>query len=375
MLRRIHIRNFRSLEDVEVELSPVTVLIGGIGTGKTNFLQAIRYLRDHLLFGPTKAAQLSQGRLTGIHSNDSDFSLDVFFDVANDVREYHYFATFGHAGKVLGDLLEVGGVVVFSRTSRKWDVAPPGYENLESTFSESTLTKCPGIKDVTTASIVLSQGVGYYSFPMDVLRRPETAASIAGLDDLALNILSTWQLLSQDFSPPSRAERIIRAIAQVAPVVDSIGLSAPLMATDMVVGYRHDELVTPMSITWASDGLRRLIATLAALYQIPSKHLLMFEEPENGIYPRALAMLADEFHAAADEGRGQVILTTHNPKLLDYFAADEIRAVEMEGLSTKIGPLAKDQYESLQESLLAPGELLTVDRPRRRMPLAEEAAP
>ena len=91
---------------------------------------------------------------------------------------------------------------------------------------------------------------------------------------------------------------------------------------------------------------------------------MVFEEPENGIYPGALALLADEFKAAPAAGRGQVILTTHSPKLLDHFPADEIRVVVLDGFQTSIGRISQEQQESLKEQLLEPGELLTVDPAR-----------
>jgi predicted ATPase len=98
--------------------------------------------------------------------------------------------------------------------------------------------------------------------------------------------------------------------------------------------------------------------------QLPPKQTLVFEEPENGIYPGALALLAHEFKAAPSAGRGQVILTTHSPNLLDHFTADEIRVVVLDGFQTRIGRISQEQQESLKEQLLEPGELLTVDPAR-----------
>ena len=51
MIHCIRIQNFKSLRDVTVDLSPVTVFIGKSGTGKTNFASAIRFLRDYLASG------------------------------------------------------------------------------------------------------------------------------------------------------------------------------------------------------------------------------------------------------------------------------------------------------------------------------------
>jgi predicted ATPase len=119
-----------------------------------------------------------------------------------------------------------------------------------------------------------------------------------------------------------------------------------------------------LDIARESEGFRRFLSHLAALYQLPSKKLLMFEEPERGIHPGALTTLAEEFQAYADTKRGQIILTTHNPQLLDHFDAESIRVVTMRDHSTTIDPISSEQLEAVKEGLLKPGELLTVDPAR-----------
>jgi len=113
-----------------------------------------------------------------------------------------------------------------------------------------------------------------------------------------------------------------------------------------------------------SEGFRRFMAQLVALYQSPPKQTMCFEEPENGIHPGALEILAGEFEKCPVEGRGQVILTTHSPQLLDYFDSKAIRVVQLENLETKIGPVSANQTDALRNRLLSPGELLTVDPAR-----------
>jgi predicted ATPase len=101
---------------------------------------------------------------------------------------------------------------------------------------------------------------------------------------------------------------------------------------------------------------------LLALYQTPPKLTLIFEEPENAIFPGALSLLADEFKAAPRENRGQIILTTHNPTLLDSFDVDNVRAVEMRDGKTFVGPVSKEQREAVKEHLLTTGDLLKVEQ-------------
>ena len=59
-----------------------------------------------------------------------------------------------------------------------------------------------------------------------------------------------------------------------------------------------------------------------------------------------------------------MILTTHSPKLLDDFEAEQIRVVEPDEFKTRIGFVSQEQKAAIQDKLLDPGELLTVDPAR-----------
>ena len=82
---------------------------------------------------------------------------------------------------------------------------------------------------------------------------------------------------------------------------------------------------------------------------------------------RCASLLAEEFQAAPGAGHGQVILTTHSPRLLDQFDVDQIRVVELAGLETRIGFISAEQKEAIRDRLLEPGELLTVDPARLQL--------
>lgn len=51
MLTRLRLKNWRSVKDATIDLSPITVFIGANSSGKTNILDAIRFKRDSLTKG------------------------------------------------------------------------------------------------------------------------------------------------------------------------------------------------------------------------------------------------------------------------------------------------------------------------------------
>ena len=61
MLKHVRISNYKSLGDVALDLDPVTVLIGRSGTGKTNFVEALKFLRDYVVYRNDGMVQAGYG--------------------------------------------------------------------------------------------------------------------------------------------------------------------------------------------------------------------------------------------------------------------------------------------------------------------------
>jgi len=186
----------------------------------------------------------------------------------------------------------------------------------------------------------------------------------AGFDDVGANYLQTMKQIVSNLQDLSARRKIVESLKRINDGIVSVELDHLQSPQNAIVGHQFHDRTLGLNLAQESEGFRRFFAHLLALYQRPPKLLLLFEHPEDGIHPGALSLLADEFNVAPDEGRGQVLLTTHSPGLLDNFDADSIRVVQREGFQTKIGPLATEQRESLIEELLQPGELLTVDLAR-----------
>jgi predicted ATPase len=185
-----------------------------------------------------------------------------------------------------------------------------------------------------------------------------------GLVDDASNYMDTVKALVTNLRDQSVRRSIVAALQHVNSTISSIELNNIQNPTSVVVGHAVDHKTLDLNLAQESDGFRRFYAHLLAIYQQPPKQTLIFEHPEDGIHPGALALLADEFKAAPKQGNGQVILATHSPGLLDQFDVECIRAVELAGLETRIGHVSQEQMEAIRENLLNPGELLTVDLAR-----------
>lgn len=387
MIHRIRVQNFKSILDVTVDLSPVTVLVGRSGTGKSNFVHAIRFLRDLLLISPAQIHNMLQSpsRTAPATSPNSWPVFEVTFSIPGIDGNFSYQVAFGTTQTGIGPIhekLDLGAKCLFHQAAvprqnkMGWSVAPdlaqiPGPGPL-------ALNRIPAISEIVIALTALTSGIGCYAFSDDVLSKSggkitvQAGTYAPGLDDTAVNYLGTLKEIVTDLQDLSVRRGILGTLQQVNPTVASVELNDLMEPTHAIVAHRLNGKTISLSLAQESGGFRRFYAHLLALYQRPSRQTLIFEHPEDGIHPGALSMLAEEFKDAPKKGRGQVILTTHSPKLLDQFDADEIRVVELEGAATKIGHIAEEQREAIEENLLHPGELLTVDPARMQR---EGAAP
>lgn len=376
MIHRLRIQNFKSIVDVDVDLSPVTVLVGKSGTGKSSFVQGLRFLRDVLASKP--GVQNFWPHLRPIVAPGAPTCFCVEFSVAGIDERFRYELSMHQDGPGKppeSERLTLGEKCLFhqgktaGQPATRWLVEPELIQVPQA--GPIALGRIPSISEIVIAYTALTAGIGCYIFSDDVLSRTGGGnQSTSGLDDEAVNFLVAIKDIVSNLQDLRIRKSIVSALQRLNPSVSSVELDHIQQPSRVVVGHRFGGKVVALDLSQESDGFRRFYAHLLAIYQRPPKQTLIFEHPEDGIHPGALALLAEEFQAAPDAGRGQVILTTHSPRLLDQFDVDQIRVVELDGPATRIGKVSAEQVEAIREGLLEPGELLTVDPARLQMEAA-----
>ncbi|MBX9622514.1 MAG: AAA family ATPase [Gemmataceae bacterium] len=396
MIKHIRIRNFRSLHDVAVDLDPLTVLIGRSGTGKSNFVRAIRLLRNvlaspdylHHTFGRNFHDFLSLPNRGGM------LDYHVTLSVRGFSEELRYTVGFaqdesGPANQPKYERLDAGGQVVFHQEGLRW-IVPPNVRPAPPP-GQLALASVSGLRPATVAYIALTSGLGCYDFPGTVLQpentgdpfgRPATspppyAGRVAGsgFADDGGNYLATAEGIVNNLDRLGDWAEVAGALGTLNRSVKGVDLRQP-RRDGLDVAHAIGDKLLLLDAAEESEGFRRFFAHLLALYQTPPKQTVIFEHPESGIHPGALATLFEEFEDYVRDrldrkARGQVILTTHSPRLLDKFAVDDIRVVDIEDGTTRIGRLAPEQAEALHDHLYRAGDLLTVDPARLPGQLAE----
>ena len=348
MITRLRVKNFKALRDVEVQLTPIHVLIGPNDSGKTSILDALAALCrsvDHDLaeafLGSWKGAELVWN---GVHA--APVSIAVGFGnggvtaYAMDVR----FAARGKQPEILEETFTKGLVSgsfrgppapgAFAGSTRvRYESEGPGFADLHSQAWRA-------VKD-------LLDGVHYYRWDPRFLALP-----------VAPDLKRSFRMESNGFGLALCLDEILnfdrdrfialeKRFTEIFPHITSIKLiqemayRAPVDAPDQVTILQETDgkglyfkLSTAEQLVPASqisDGTLLILAYLAILYLPQAPRVLLIEEPENGIHPKRLRVVLGILRELIQaQSHTQVVLTTHSPYALDLFSPEEVTLCTMQ---------------------------------------------
>jgi predicted ATPase len=157
------------------------------------------------------------------------------------------------------------------------------------------------------------------------MRRDQPLHDYFRLRHEASNI-SAFLLDLKDENPGSY-ELIRDTVRLIAPFFDDFLLRPQRKGSDEQVRLEWQQRGSdfPFQPNQLSDGTIRFICLATALLQPEPPATVVIDEPELGLHPYAISILADLIKSASE--RTQVIISTQSPTLLDYFDPDEIVVV------------------------------------------------
>ncbi|HYW11475.1 MAG TPA: AAA family ATPase [Longimicrobium sp.] len=381
LIRRVVIRNYKSIAACDVELGPLTFLVGPNGSGKSNFLDALRFVSDSLRYSLEHALR-DRGGIDEIRRRSAgtaaNIAIRVDFHLPDGGGSGHYALEIGGTR----DSVEIqheecrvaGGLLLAGHQPQFFEVSKGGvsqsFDHLGPARAKDRLylVSVSGIGAFRFVYDALSN-MGFYSLNPDVIRdlQPPAPGELLARD--GANLPGVLQKLS--IRNPRLKTRVEEYMAQVVPGI--YGVNAIPLGPRETIEFLQQE--TPEGHRWRflaanmSDGTLRALGVLMALFQNGKEDqsgptLVGIEEPETALHPAAAGVLIDSMRDAIS--MRQVLVTSHSPELLDNpsIAGSEILAVVAEGGETRVGRLDEAGRSVLRDHLFTAGDLLRMNQLR-----------
>jgi predicted ATPase len=340
-MQEITIEGFRSLAQVTWRPGKLNVVIGPNGSGKSNLLRALGFLRAAAL-GKLPEEILRAGGIAPLlhdraapHLLWSIITSPVEEDRLVEVMRYQLvLKPLGttSAYRVEDELLvtppargmvllqrHVADAFVLDAQDVSIDLGKAGMSDEQPLLA---LFNGPFVHRTILAfrDRLLSWGI-YHDLRVDQQALLRQAAVSRVEDRLAedgqnlVNVLHTHYTGNRDF------KRVVDDSMRAAFGVDYEELVFPPAADQRVqLRVRWRSLRAEQSAADLSDGTLRFLLLLAILANPRPGDLIAVDEPEVGLHPRMLAIVAELAAEAAEHT--QVVLTTHSPELLDAFGKE-----------------------------------------------------
>ena len=149
------------------------------------------------------------------------------------------------------------------------------------------------------------------------------------------NLSNVVQFMEREY--PERFKAILEDIAAKIPGIDQIDTERTSDGR-LLLRFNDKGFENPFYAQQVSDGTLKVFAYLLLLKDPSPPPFLCIEEPENGLYHKLLESLADEFreHASRRRGGSQVFITTHQPYFVNSLDPEEVWILEKgeDGFST-----------------------------------------
>ena len=192
--------------------------------------------------------------------------------------------------------------------------------------------------------------------PTAPMRRYEIVEDNKRLRENASNIAPFLLNLRDRY--PRNYDEIRESVRIVMPFFDDFILDPVQMgdASKVRLTWKQKGSDFPMQPYHLSDGSIRFICLAAALIQPDPPSTIVIDEPELGLHPAAISILAELLRAASK--RSQIIAATQSPLLIDQFGIDDIIVMGREKGASVLKHLDPDSFSVWLEDYSV-GELWT----------------
>ncbi len=318
-LKKIKLKNFKSIQQLDLVMTNLNVMIGANGAGKSNFVNFFKMLEAISGCRLQEYAGL-QGTFPGFFfygNNNYGIDCELHLELGGENIQYSF---------ILKQNSDGGLVFVEEKIVQDGKNYQLGAGHLESHLYHDSGNKLRNKLCRRTGDLLKNWQV-FQFHETSKMRPPHYIHDNLCLLGDGAN-LAPYLLVIKERSPQSY-RRIVRTIQLIMPYFKDFELE-PLRLNQEQNRLDWHEVSSNarFSSTYFSDGSLRF-AALATLLMQPAEmqpRLILVDEPELGLHPAAVRMLGAMIKAAS--ANSQIILATQSKTLVDEFTPEDVVVLE-----------------------------------------------
>ncbi len=358
MIKQVSLRNWKSYSESTLYIDPVTILIGTNASGKSNVLDALQFLQratsglnlHQAIYGDVNIPPLRGGAEWICLRGCDEFCIDVTFSTDNEQIDYKYSLAIKMQESSKAEIskeellqLKYGPRATLPKEKRLFYTQQQdnfGTPSISAYFS--TGTNGPGKRiDLNRSYTILNQSE-------TILVRKEIQDAVRTVLSQLQNIFVFDPIPSHMRDYKSFSDTLQSDGSNLAGVLAALEDTEKESIESKLTEYLRELPEKDISKVWAepvgkfktdamiycaeswshgdfqivdargmSDGTLRYLAIVAAMLTRTPGSLLVIEEIDNGLHPSRAKILIDMLRSLGSERQIDVLVTTHNPALLD----------------------------------------------------------
>lgn len=333
-LKRIQVSGFKSIREMDLELTSLNVLIGANGAGKSNFISVFRLLNELGL----ERLQLYSGRVGANSLLYFGPKTTDEITVKVDFEEFAYKVTLLYARE---SRLTIGNEEVWLPDQDGATTMQPF--SFGSGRPEAWVNFNHGLT-VNNVSVPFYEPWRIYHFqdtsPEARVKQTQKIDDNRYLRPDGANLAPYLYLLQERYR--SFYDRIVGIIRSIAPFFDTFVLAPDRLNPDNIrLVWRERGSDEYFDAHTLSDGTLRFICLTTLLLQPEPPSLILIDEPELGLHPYALNYLAGMIRSVSTQT--QIIISTQSVTLLNQFTPEDVIVVDREDRQSVFKRLSSEE--------------------------------
>ncbi len=339
-IKRMRVEGFKSIKKMDLSLSPLNVLIGANGAGKSNFISLFQFLNK---------VQSKQLQLYVQQKGTSEALLHFGSKETPEIKIIISFAINSYKAVLVPTQ---DGRLIFKEELAGFFPKDSGYKGGDKTIilQASDESGLPDHKKSTIGGYVSEYLSGLKIYHFHDTGETAKVKKVCNLhDNLQLkpdgeNLAAFLYLISIRHN--KKYQKIIQTIQRIAPFFHDFILQPEKTDNGEMIRlrWRHSNSDGYFDANSLSDGTLRFICLTTLLLQPELPKVILLDEPELGLHPYAMQLLGGMLKSAS--AQAQIIISTQSVTLANQFGWEDIVVVEQNNGETIFKRLKEEEIKN-----------------------------